>query len=312
MIIETDLNPKVDFTRVPNQLLEDPRLTVHEQMLWIRLLSLTKGDCFAVQNIGQAANLCGLGIDVFRDRRRSLAGKGYLNSEGKKICITLPAEVELQPQKPVEVKPQAEIAIAAEVEKQPRRKPSGVTEKEAHAMIAEAWNKHKPDGYTTIPSSMNPATFIAIETQAKRLGYERPDYGNFIKRVLKGCNEDEWWKERIGLKPNNLFGFGQKPEDKKFQNVEKLCKIGSKIADKFSWNNEDSIFAWYNEACPDRTFDSIVHLDVPDAPASWAHDAEHRDGTTIFIYHSLEDDGFVVNWTLGKKVHALKTPPNRR
>lgn len=312
MIVETDLNPTSDFTRVPNQLLQDHRLTVHEQILWIRLLSLTKGDCFVAESACHAASLCGLGIDVFRDRRRNLVLKGYLKNEGRKIWVTLPDEKTSQAPKPQTSEPQAEVTIALEVEKEARRKPSGITEKEAHSIISESWNKHKPDGYATIPSTMNPATFIAIETQAKRLNYERPNYGKFVKRVLKGCNEDPWWKERMGLKPSNLFGFGNKPEDKKFQNVEKLYKIGSKVVDKFSWRNEESILAWYNEACPDRTFNEVVHLDVPDAPASWAHDVEHQNGTTIFIYHSLEDDGFVVNWTLGKKIHALKTPPNRR
>jgi len=287
MIVETDLNLKNDFTKVPNQLLEDQLLTVHEQILWIRLMSLTKGDSFVFQSAGHAARLCGLGIDVFRDRRRSLASKGYLKVDGRKIRVTLPIGEESCSSEKPENEPQVEAAIAEEMEKEPRRRPSGVTEKEAKAIIAEAWNAHKPDDYATISPSMNPATFIAIETQAKRLRHERPDYGKLIERVLKGCQEDKWWKERTGLKPNNLFGFG-KPEDKKFYNVERLYKIGSKVTDKFSWDNEESILAWYAKACPDRKFEKVVHLDVADAPASWDHDAEHRNGTTVFVYHSIE------------------------
>lgn len=319
MLIKTDVNPKSGFTRIPNAVLDDQKLTAHELLLWIRLLSLASGGEFVAQNATHAAELCGIGVDVFRDRRRNLTKKGYLVSTGKQIILTMPdqpakPEQPTKQEQPVapETTQKEELNIAEEISLQPKRKPSGISQAEASTAIVEAWNSHKPDGYMECPSKLHPSTFIAIETQAKRLGIERSKYGDFVKRILKGCAQDDWWKERTAIKASNIFGFGAQLEDKKFQNVEKLYKIGSKVADKFSWSNDDSIFAWYSDACPDRTFNRIVHLDVPDAPTSWQHDVEHRDGETIFIYHSLEDDGFVVNWTLGKKVQALKTPPNRR
>lgn len=315
MLIKAGINPRSDFTRIPNAVLEDTNLTPHELVLWIRLYSLTKGEEFSARKAAHAAELCGVNVDVFRDRRRSLTEKGYLQGSGREITLTMPShEFVYEPKKPVAEPKQEELedCIAEDVAAQPKRKPSGVTQAQACLAIIEAWNKHKPEGYMTCPPKIHPSTFIAIETQAKRLGVERPKYGDFVKRVLKGCSSDNWWREKPGMKASNIFGFGAEIPDQKFENVEKLYKMGSKVADKFSWNNDDSIFAWYDAACPDRTFTSIVHMDVPDAPTAWEHDAEHRDGDTIFIYHSLEDDGFVVNWTLGKKVHALKTPPNRR
>jgi len=312
MLIKTGINPRSDFTRIPNAVLGDLKLTPHELLLWIRLYSLTKGDQFLANKAAHAAELVGLSVDVFRDRRRSLAEKGYLQGSGREIVLTMPdGSFVCEPKQPA-VLEEPEDFIAEEIAAQPKRKPSGINQAEATQMIIEAWNAHKPEAYMTCPSKLHPSTFIAIETQAKRLGIERPNYGDFVKRILKGCAQDDWWNEKVGMKASNIFGFGTEIPDQKFENVEKLYKMGSKIAGKFSWSNDDSIFAWYAAACPDRTFTNIVHMDVPDAPASWEHDVEHRDGDTIFIYHSLEDDGFVVNWTLGKKVHALKTPPNRR
>lgn len=314
MIIKTGLNPKSGFTRIPNTALDDHNLTAHELLLWIRLLSLASGGEFVAKNATHAAELCNVGVDVFRDRRRSLVKKGYLASTNKEICLIVPNQgIEIKSSPMLEVaQEEKQSNIAEEISVQPNRKPSGISQADASIAVVKAWNSNKPDGYMECPSKLHPSTFIAIETQAKRLGIERSEYADLVKRVLKGCTQDDWWKERVGIKVNNIFGFGAHPEDKKFQNVEKLYKIGSKVADKFSWSNDESIFAWYSDACPNRVFNKIVHLDVPDAPTSWQHDVEHRDGDTIFIYHSLEDDGFVVNWTLGKKVQALKTPPNRR
>lgn len=121
--------------------------------------------------------------------------------------------------------------IAAEIEEQPKRKPTGLTEKDRWERIKEAWNKHKPEGYLQLDGSLNRPLLIAIDTQSKRLGIDRDDYDAFIGAVLRGAGADDWWSSK-DMNATKVFGFGANLDDKKFFNVEKLYKSGLTIERK--------------------------------------------------------------------------------
>ena len=94
---------------------------------------------------------------------------------------------------------------------------------------------------------MNPATWIAVEVQAKRLNVERQEYGEFVKAVCRGLKADEWWASK-SFKVSNVFGYSTNIEDKKFQSVEKLWKQGqTKEAVRATFTGSAADFIeWYN------------------------------------------------------------------
>jgi len=121
-----------------------------------------------------------------------------------------------------------EKLISADVEAQPKRESTGLSQKDRWEKIKAAWNSHKPERYLRLDGGINLPLFIAIETQSKRLGIDRDDYDAFIGAVCRGAAKDEWWSQRE-LKPTNVFGFGANLDDKKFENVEKLYQIGRRV-----------------------------------------------------------------------------------
>ena len=298
MNLTTDLEIEGNFTRIPNEVLDSDDLNDAEFRMWCRMLRQIKGKTPAhFKSAKEVSQALGLGDTACRTRRRSLTKKGYLTTDGGSICVTIPAD---------DFVPQGELLID-EVVEEPNRKPSGVTEKDAMLAISEAWNNNKPENFISCTKRLRPEAFWAIETQAKRLKIERPQYGKFVKQVMKGACQDEWLSKQT-WKIHNMFGwFDPKVraiDDKKVVRVEELYKKGQVLPDVFNWTDPE-IFAWYAEAVPDREFDRIEWMEA-DLPEASLHNKEHKHGKVIYIYTY---PGEPKRWTLFD-TRELRYAPN--
>lgn len=264
------------FVRVPIELLEADLAPAAER-LWIRLASLNRGaytlDYKCYEDVAEAV---GMSKSRMYANLKVLHAGGWIDKQGTDFVLCIPGA-------PAEDEGES---FAEEVAAQPKRKPSGVKQSDSMKAIAAAWNKYKPTNWLSCPSKMNPGTFIAIETQGKKLGIERPDYPEMIKRICLAACVDEWWKEKA-FKPSNVFGFGADLDDKKFENVEKLYKEGaSKRAEAAGFDSSpDGMLAWYHKY--KEPFTSICATDVPEdqewtdtfKPKDWAF--EHWDNNEV-------------------------------
>ncbi len=298
MNLATDITIEGNFTRIPNEALDDNSLTDSEFRLWCRMLRQIKGKLPANLGDTKAANKAlGISDRTSRSLRNKLVKKGYLYTDGGLTYVTIPAD-DFQP---------VEDQLIDEVIEAPNRKPSGISEKDAMAMISEAWNENKPESYISCTKRLRPEAFWAVETQAKRLKIERPGYGKFVKQVMKGATQDEWLNKQT-WKIHNMFGwFDPKVraiDDKKVVRVEELYKRGQTVPDVFNWTDPE-IFAWYAEAVPDRTFDRIEWMPAGLSEAS-EHDMEHNNGRVIYIYTVDEKPRY---WTLFN-TRQLRYAPN--
>jgi len=267
------------FVRVPIELLE-ANLPAAAERLWIRLASLDRGKYSQdFRSYEAVAAAVGATKSTLYANLKILHKAGWVDRNNSDLILTIPAEVLLE-----EREDQAENeGFAEQVAAQPKRKPSGITQTNSMKQIADAWNKYKPTNWTTVSPKMNPGTFIAIETQAKKLGVERPDYPDMIKRICLAACLDEWWKERT-FKPSNVFGFGADLADKKFENVEKLYKEGaSRKAEAVAFDSSPAgMLEWYQKH--KAPFTAICATDVPEDledchPKDWAF--EHWDSTEV-------------------------------
>lgn len=280
--------PEGSFTAAPNELLRCP-LSPGEKITWLQLASICRNGSFKHQGrgIAAAATELGFGYDRFLRAVQRLKKAGGLIEEGGDIILVIPDERHVP--EPKEVK---QVTMAEEVAELPRAKPTGISEKESWQAIRQVWDQEKPDQWVSM-GGFNIMVFIAICTQAKRLGIERADYPDFVAKVCRGAKTDNWWSGRA-LKPTNVFGMTAQIEDKKFQNVEKLYKLGQSYKEKFAWTDKQ-IYAWYAEALPDRKFTRIEWMEVSDTSEAWDHNAEHKNGDVIYIY---TENGRPTCWTL--------------
>jgi hypothetical protein len=298
MNLTTDLEIQGNFTRIPNEVLDDDSLTDSEFRLWCRMLRQIKGK--APVNLGDSKTsnkILGVATSTSRNLRNKLTKKGYLHTDGGLVYVSIPADDFVA----------AEDLLIDEVVEEPNRKPSGVTEKDAMIAISEAWNNNKPESFISCTKRLRPEAFWAIETQAKRLKIERPQYGKFVKQVMKGACQDEWLSKQT-WKIHNMFGwFDPKVraiDDKKVVRVEELYKKGQVLPDVFNWTDPE-IFAWYAEAVPDREFDRIEWMEA-DLPEASLHNKEHKHGKVIYIYTY---PGEPKRWTLFD-TRELRYAPN--
>jgi hypothetical protein len=280
--------PEGSFTTVPNDLLFCP-LSPGEKVTWLQLASVCRNGSFKHHKRGIAAVATELDLDYgnFAKAVNRLKRAGGLIEEDGDMILVVPSERSAS--EPKEVK---QVTIAQEVAELPKAKPTGISEKESWQAIRQAWDREKPEQWVSM-GGFNTMTFIAICTQAKRLGIQRADYPDFVAKVCRGAKQDDWWSGRA-LKPTNVFGMTAQIEDKKFQNVEKLYKLGQSYREKFAWTDKQ-IYAWYAEALPDRKFTRIEWLEVSSTEEAWDHNAEHKDGDVIFIY---TEKGKPICWTL--------------
>lgn len=301
-------NPDQDFTMVPNGILFAP-IGPGLKVAWIQLLSLCRNGESPnyARRFKDAAQELGIDYNGLSKSVSRLRSAGAITFNDGNAYLVVPAHADA-PQKPSKPQQKAEQLIAPAVEAQPKRKPSGISQKDSWDSISEAWNSTKPDCWARLDGRFNLPLYIAIETQAKRLEIPRQDYPAFIEFVCEGAKQEEWWSNRANMKPSSVFGFG-KVEDKKFNNVEKLYNIGKSIGNKFSWDNERSIYRWYNEAYTDRQFREIRRISLPSLQDCWDHDWSGDNPDDVIFLYINEESGRIEHWTGKTHNRKLYNPP---
>lgn len=270
-------SPSGNFTKVPNELIRSD-LPHSLKVAWITLASLCRSGETELYRRGvkDIADELGMPYTTLHNTITKLKKHGAVRVDRGELELIVPTEESL--------KYAEEHSIAEEVSEQPNVK-SGVTKDEAVEMIKKAWNEGKPEGYLLSDGNLHPSLFIAIETQRKRNGLERPQVGEFVEQVCRGLNADAWWSKQT-MKISSVFGWGA-PRDKQFENVEKLYKAGGKVEKKVDFENDTDILARYYEK--GRTelirvirLEAEDHLDglnklnaIPD---------EEYDRTTAYLY----------------------------
>jgi len=292
--------PEGDFTLVPNELLFSD-LEPAQKITWMQLASLTrKGESrvFAkkLTGIAEELDICPRAL---RRMANILAGLGAAGKDCDDLVLKIPTAESIESQE--------DKSISHEIQDQAKRKPSGVTQADAWEAIKESWNKEKPESYFRLDGKVNLPVFIAFESQAKRLGIERPGYGKFTAQVLRGASNDDWWSKR-DIKISAVFGYSASIPDSKFTNVEKLYKLGGKLPDtKFSLRDDTAVLTWFNEKDPEHGWDSVEHVTIEEGDKTWDHDKLHRGGTVIYLYHAPETDR-IHFWTLRSTAKFRYTP----
>jgi hypothetical protein len=309
------LSIKCGFAKVPNEIAFAKDLTSIEKVTWIQLQALCLSDQprWFHKGFKQAAELANVPYSTFSRGVASLREKGCLveNDFGTFQLLAPPevaiAKVEIsEPETPRE----EEFSIIEEVESQKRRKPSGVTQDAAWKDLCKSWNQHKPESWMLIDGRINLPVFIAIETHCKRLSITRDKMADFVGQVTKGCNVDEWWSQRTGIRISNVFGLGQKIKDTKFRDVEKLQKLGNQHIAKFSWDDDKSIVEWYKEVCPDLIVNRVERIDMETGQEAWRHSQDHRGNGTVYLYKT-HGEKWISHWShrLDKKYPKCNIRP---
>lgn len=299
------------FTRIPNALFS-ANLTPAMERAWIRLCSLDRGDYSAsFSSLEAIAQAIGYNRSALFRAIKALEEHGCLVRKNGDLTLAIPGEPLAKPEpkpQPVVEKPVAEElpTIAEEMESAPRRKNS-VSEKEAKTAFVNAWNANKPATYLEERLSMNPATWIAVEIQAKRLKVERQDYTEFVKDVCRGLRADDWWSSK-SFKVSNVFGYSANIEDKKFQSVEKLWKQGqTKEAVRATFTGSAADFIeWYNsKGFPVKTIEAIKVEDWEQGhnkEQELLEKSESVDRSAARVYYA---DGKPVYWSGKMSQRAL-------
>lgn len=228
---------KERYTKIPNAFLRDSEIWAHPGAARAYLLLLSIGPTRTFDNADGLAAYLGFSGRAFRSILSKMRLLGLIEGGQAQGTIVLKSVEELVEEDPFPefdepvAEPEPEKLIIAEVEQQPKRESTGLSQKDRWELIKDAWNKHKPESYLRLDGSVNTPLFIAIETQSKRLGVDRDDYDAFIGAVLRGAGQDDWWSTK-DMSATKVFGFGADLDDKKFLNVEKLYKLGTKQARK--------------------------------------------------------------------------------
>ena len=293
--------PESNFTLVPNELLTCD-LEPGQKIAWILLASLCrngKSPDFGRKLAGIAREL-DISEQALRKMANKLASLGAVKKEDGDLILVVPTAESIEKQE--------DKSISNEIQEQAKRKPSGVDQATAWELIKEAWNREKPDIFYRLDGKCKLPEFIAFESQAKRLGIERPDYGKFTAQVLRGASADEWWSLRE-IKISSIFGYSASIPDSKFTNVEKLYKLGGKAPDtKFSLRDDTAVLKWFNEKDPDHGWATVERVKLEEDDETWAHDKDHSGGTVIYLYHDPGTDR-IHYWT-GRNTPKFRYPPN--
>ena len=283
------------FTRVPNALFS-LNLTPAMERAWIRLASLDRGDfSLDYRNLESIAAAIGYNRSALFRVMKDMREAGLIAKTNDDYHLLIPANVERKV-KPEPVVEEVET-IQEELAKEPRRV-NTMSEADAKKIFVETWNEFKPASYMEERKSMNPATWIAVELQAKRLKVKREDYAEFVKSVCRGLKADDWWNQKT-FKVSNVFGYSANIEDKKFQSVEKLWKSGqTREAKSAAFTGSSSDFLdWYNSK--GFPVQQIVPIQVSDWEEGYAKEQEtleagNVDRSTARVYYA---DGKPVYWS---------------
>jgi len=295
------------FTQIPNELIFCS-LSPALKMTWIQIASLCfkSKDRFLPGGVKSIAKELDIPFASFYKSFNRLRQCGGLAYENDTVTLLIPNKyvVATAKVKPADSPKEETETIAEELSKEAPRRPSGVTQKESMAQIAEAWNEAKPESFMLTEKRMALPLFIAIETHAKRLRIERPDYPDMIRQVLAACKANDWWKDRT-IKPSNIFGWGSDIADKKFQSVERLYREGKK-ANRFDIKDPAQVLRWYNDKWPDISWNKVEMIEVDEYQHAWQHDVEVDPSGTIYLYTAKEDrvPGSICHWT-GKNYNRL-------
>ena len=154
-------------------------------------------------------------MDNFRKYFTKLVNHGVLSVDGDDVLILPYEESEQEEQVAL---PEAKTIIK-EVDAEPRRQATGMSEKDRQAMLVKAWNEHKPENMESM-ERMHPTVYIALMAHTKFLRVDR-DSDQWLRRVFTAMKASDYWKKAKGLKAWNVFGFGE-PKDKHFQMVSRF------------------------------------------------------------------------------------------
>ena len=261
--------PDGNFVQADKDLIRCPHLTASQKETWLMIAST----CWhgksseRVKSWIDVAKENGIQYKKFMDAKKSLhrAG-GLITNEDGDWELVIPQQEKLP-------------TINDEVEDKPKRKHK-ITQKEAWELVKEGWNKNKPETWMRLDGSVNLPVYIAFETQAKRLGVERELYGEFTAQVCRGATADPWWSKQA-MKASSVFGFS-KVTDKKFENVEKLYKAGSKVEKKVDYQSDAEVFARY--AVYGYTRSKIERIQVKDYNEAAEIATKHNPEDTFVLY----------------------------
>ena len=272
--------PDGKYTQVPNDLLTCEHLSAAHKLTWIQLASVCRNGRAhdGINSIKKIAATLGLDAGKFRTSVNRLVKAGGVIKDGDEWQLVLPSEQAPEP------------TIQDEIEEQVKRK-HNLTQKEAWELVKEGWNKSKPDTWLRLDGSMNLPVMIALETHTKRLGIERENYSAFVSQVCRGGGAENWWAAQA-MKASSVFGFS-KVTDKKFENVEKLYKLGASVEAKVDYGCDADILSRYHEKGHTNLVKVIRH------EAADGHEAEQHltqmpeaeyDVTAAYIYFSPNSD----------------------
>ena len=279
--------PTKDFTIVPNELLRSS-LALADRDTWLILASVTRdGSFISDRGMAAIAEVYDIPYNTFISRVKRLKKAGGLIGNQHSCELVIPGATA----NPVEQE-EEEATIAEEIDVQAKRKPSGVSQKDSSAQIKEAWNSNKPDSFMLLDGKMHPSLFIAIETQAKRLGIERPAYPEFIAAVLLAAQLDPFWSTKA-IKASSLFGWGTEIADQKFKNVEKLYRSPAKAKLQVDYLSQDFWVKWYDGY---KDITKVVFKNAADYWEALDRVEEETDNETAYVW--LKEGGSVPHhWT---------------
>lgn len=267
-------HPDDNFTQVPNELLDCPFLTGAEKITWIQLARVCRnGVSHAnIRSVADVARALDKDPKRLRTELTRLRQAGGLVKESGDIRLVIPTE---QPPEPT---------IEDEVLEQPKRK-HRIDQKEAWSLIKEGWNKDKPEAWHRLDGGFLLPVYIAFETHAVRLNIEREDYGRFAAQLCRGASADAWWGKQP-MKASSVFGWG-KVNDKKFENVEKLYKLGASVESGIDYACDADILGRYHEK-GQTGFDRVLRFEVSDRDEAEKHlyaiPDEDFSETTVYLY----------------------------
>lgn len=273
--------PGGNFVQTSKDLIRCQHLTDSQVRTWQMIASVCwHGESSkVVGNWTDVAQENGVEYKKFMDRLKSLkrAG-GLITNEDGDWELVIPSE-------------KHEPTIQDEVDDQKKRKHQ-MTQAEAWELVKQGWNKEKPEAWMRLDGKINTPLMIALETQTKRLEIEREQYGEFVGQVCRGGGADPWWSKQ-DMKASSVFGFG-KVTDKKFENVEKLYKLGAKVEKKVDYQDDAEILARYAVYGYQRS--KIERIQVKDYDEAAKIAVDHNPDDTFVLYFAPNRDKPVF-WT---------------
>ena len=266
--------PDGNFVQTDKELIRCKHLTASQKETWLMIASTCwHGESSKlICSWKDVAKENGVEYKKFMDAKKSLfrAG-GLIQNEYGEWELAIPKEKRVE-------------TIQEEVQDAPNRK-HDMTQKEAWELIKKGWNKAKPEAWLRLDGAFNLPVYIAFETHAKRLDIRREDYANFTAQVCRGGFADPWWSKQ-NMKASSVFGFS-KVTDKKFENVEKLYKLGANVEAAIDYACDADILGRYHER-GHTEFNTVLRYDASNREEAEEHlnsiPDEIYNETAVYLY----------------------------